>query len=67
MARDAYDLWSRHQSKIEEEQEKLPKCCECDQPIEDDNCYKFENDLICPQCLNENHRRSTYEFMEEGA
>lgn len=65
MVRDAYDLWSRHQSKIEEEQGKLPKCCECDQPIEDDNCFEFDNQLICPRCLNDNHKRSTYEFIEE--
>lgn len=62
---DNYDLWSAHQSRIEKEQARLPKCCECDQPIEDDDCYEFDNDLICPQCLDDNHRRSTYEFIEE--
>lgn len=65
MARDAYDLWSAHQSKIEAELEKFPKCAECGEPIVDDDCYEFDNDLICPRCLNDNHRKSTYEFIEE--
>ena len=67
IVRDAYDLWSIHQSKVEKEQARLPKCCECDEPIEDDDCYEFDNQLICPRCIDNNHRISTYEYMEEGA
>lgn len=61
---DAYDLWSAHQSKIEAKLARLPKCYECDQPIQDDDCYEFNNELICPDCLNDNHKKFTGDYME---
>ena len=62
---DNYDLWVAHQNRIEAERARLPKCRECDEPIEDEDCFEFDNQLICPRCLDDNHKKSTYAYIEE--
>lgn len=42
---------------------KLPRCSECDEPIQDDFCYEINGELICEECLNE-YRKSTDEFIK---
>ena len=54
----AYD--AEQQRKLD----KLPKCCECDKPIQTDECYEFNGELVCPQCLVDNHRKFTDDYME---
>lgn len=54
---DNYDLWAEYDSMKEEELEKLPKCSECGEPIQSDECYEINDELICPECLRENHRK----------
>lgn len=41
----------------------LPRCAECEEPIQDDCLYEFNGKLICPYCLDLNHRRYTDEFI----
>lgn len=41
----------------------LPVCCECDEPIQDDELYLFDDKFICPSCLDLNHRRYADEFL----
>ena len=37
--------------------ERLPRCSECDKPIQDDYCYEINGELICEGCLRDNHRK----------
>ena len=41
----------------------LPRCCECCEPIQEEQLYEFDGKLYCESCLNLNHRRYTDEFM----
>lgn len=41
----------------------LPKCAECGEPIQDDFCYEFNDEVICEQCLNDNHRKLVDDFI----
>ena len=43
---------------------KLPRCSECDEPIQDDYCYEINGELICEECLKDNHRKSTEDYTE---
>lgn len=43
--------------------ERLPRCSECDEPIQDDFCYEINGELICEDCLK-GYRRSTEDFMQ---
>lgn len=52
-----------YSSKQDEGLDKLPKCSECKRPIQDENLYVFEDKLICEECLKENHRKDTEDFV----
>ena len=62
---DNYDLWEEHQREQDERLDSLPKCSECGNPIQDDECYEFDGDLICEKCLKANHKVSTENYMSE--
>ena len=47
----------------EKAREKLPRCSECDEPIQDDYCYEINGELICEECL-QTFRKNTEDFME---
>ena len=60
---DNYDLWEQHDAKQEKEAEQFPTCCECGCTIFDDFCYEYNDEPICDDCLNNNHRRCIESFM----
>ena len=60
---DAYDQWAEHDRQQEEALNKLPKCSECDEHIQDDYCFVINDEIICEKCLKENYRKSTEDLM----
>lgn len=46
----------RHDAEQAAWLETLPKCCECDQPIQDDYCYQVNGEYVCEGCMVSNHR-----------
>ena len=56
-----FDLYEAEQKK---EMKKLPKCYECGEPIQDEECYEINDELICPKCLIENHRKFTDDYID---
>ena len=49
--------FARHDAEQQAQLEKLPVCCECDEPIQDEHCYEINGEYICEECLNDNHRK----------
>lgn len=43
--------------------EKLPVCSECDRKIDDDQLCEFNDELICLECLEENHMKKTEDYV----
>lgn len=54
----------RHEAEKERELQRLPVCCECDKPIQSDECYEINDELICPDCLKDNHRKWVDDYVE---
>lgn len=54
----------RYFAKKEEELKKLPRCSECDHPIQNEYCFEFNGELICDECMHSNHRKQVEDFME---
>ena len=48
----------RQEDKCERYLSRLPICSMCDQPIQDDYYYVIEGENICPECLDENFKRT---------
>lgn len=61
---DNYDLFLRHEAEQQRQLERLPECSECGEPIQDEECYMFNDELICKQCLEDNHEKKTEDYME---
>lgn len=57
--------FNRYDKEQQRELEKRPKCVLCGEHIQDDDCFVICNDIICEDCLNDNHRRSTEDFIED--
>lgn len=55
----------RYDSEQEKQLSRLPKCSECRERIQDDEYYEIDRKLICPDCLIENHRFWTCDYIEE--
>lgn len=56
--------YNRYSSDQEEALAKLPRCSECDEHIQSDECYEFNDELICPECLVNNHRKWVEDYCE---
>ena len=60
---DYLDQWSEHNRQQEEALNRLPKCCECNEPIQDDYCFEINDEFVCERCLIENYRKSTEDLV----
>lgn len=56
--------FDRYEAEQERELNKRPKCYECGEPIQDEECFEINDCLICPSCLNENHRKFTDDYID---
>lgn len=61
---DNYDLFCRHEAEQEAALRKLPVCSECGDPIQADELFEINDELICPQCMVDNHRKWTEDYCE---
>lgn len=55
---------ARYEAEQERQLKKLPRCCECRERIQTDECYEFDGELICPDCLMSNHKDWTENYIE---
>ena len=49
--------YDRHCFEQQMKLEALPTCCECNEYIQDEECFEFDGKFICPDCLKDNHRK----------
>lgn len=54
----------RYEVARQEEEDKLPVCDICGEPIQDDYLYDLEGTLVCEECLKENYRKSVEDYIE---
>lgn len=61
---DNYDKWEAHDAEQQRQLARLPECSECGEPIQTDECYEINGELICPDCLEENHRKLVDDYCD---
>jgi len=54
--------FARHDAEQQRKMDKLPRCAECDRPIQTEECYEINDELICPECLENNHRKRVEDY-----
>lgn len=62
--KDYTEQHAMHEARAEREIARLPKCAECELPILDEECFEFNGELICPDCLRDNHRKMVDDYVE---
>jgi formylmethanofuran dehydrogenase subunit E len=43
---------------------KLPKCADCDEPIQEDHFYLINDEPICADCMEANYRKRVEDYVE---
>lgn len=60
---DPYQDFLSHDAEQEEWLGSRPKCCECDEHIQDDHCYEINGEIICEDCMNDNYRKAVEDIV----
>lgn len=60
---DNYDQFTRHDAQQQAQLDRLPVCSECGEPIQDDFCFEVNDELICDECMHNNHRKCVDDFI----
>ena len=55
---EAYD------AQQQREQDRLPICSDCGNPIQTDKLFLINDEFICPECLIDNYRKDTADYVE---
>lgn len=61
---DPYEDYLRHEAEQERAAAKLPQCCECGEPIQDEFAYHINDEWICETCMKENYRKAVDDYVE---
>lgn len=56
--------YERYDAQRCAELERLPICSECGEPIHSDRYYDFNDELICENCLRDNHMNWVDDYLE---
>ena len=62
--KDYNDFFNNHDAEQERALDLLPKCYECGQPIQDEECYELDEErLVCPECLERFYKKRTEDYI----
>lgn len=53
----------KYDAQKEKQLDKLPRCSECDNPIQDDVYFLINDMPICSDCLNDNYKKRVDDFV----
>lgn len=62
---DYNDFYDMHLAEQEKWLAKRPKCCCCDEHIQDDFLYDIGGDLYCEECMEKEFRRYAENYIED--
>ena len=51
--KDSYDLFVENEARLEKILARLPKCCLCGEPIQQEDAVRLGNDWYCDDCLDD--------------
>lgn len=57
------DDFERYSAEQEAKLDKLPRCSECGERIQDEYCFEINDEYICEHCMDENHRKAVDDIV----
>lgn len=61
---DPIDDFRRYDAEMQARLDKLPKCSECGEPIQDEYAYLINDEFVCEECLNGYYRVCVENYVE---
>lgn len=55
--------FERYDAEQESRRRELPICSDCGEHIQDEHYFEFDCYFYCADCVNDNHRKSTEDFV----
>jgi formylmethanofuran dehydrogenase subunit E len=55
--------FARHDAEQEAKLNRLPKCSECKNPIQEETCFEVNGEHICNRCMVSNHQVFTEDVI----
>ena len=52
-----------YDAEQEKAKDKLPRCSECGEPIQDDFFYEFDCYFYCGDCVSDKHRKLVEDYV----
>lgn len=56
--------FDRYEAEQQRYLDSLPKCAECGEPIQSEKCYEIDGELICQDCLENNHMHWVEDYID---
>lgn len=56
--------FARHDRGKERQLAKLPVCEDCGEPIQDEDYYDVDGEILCEECMKRKYRRKTEDYYE---
>ena len=60
---DPISDFNRYDAEQYREEQKLPRCSCCDEPIYEEHYYLINNDVVCEDCLKDQFRKRTEDYV----
>lgn len=60
---DNYSQLERHEAEMERELERMPVCCYCGEPIQEDDLWDINSELYHQDCAEAEFKRNTEDYM----
>ena len=60
---DNYSMWQAYDRAHEQARKQLPVCDRCREPIDDDNYFDIDGEILCYYCLIEKYRKNTEDYI----
>lgn len=57
--------FSRHDAEQQRALDRLPKCCHCKEPIQDEHCCELDGEIFHCECFVERHTKLTENYCRE--
>lgn len=58
--------FDRYDAQQQAELKKLPKCKYCEEPIQGEDYFEFEDKILCEDCLISYHRKRVEDYVLFG-
>ena len=54
---DNYGLWEQHDAEQQALLERLPKCDDCGEPIQEEHIYEVDCETLCEECIKKRYKK----------